>query len=72
MKLKWVTLTRTLTVQDIHLFALMSGDVNPTHIDVEYAQSSMFQKLSGHSLWSAALISSLLGTELPGPGTFYR
>ena len=66
------TLTRTLTVQDIHLFALMSGDVNPTHIDVEYAQSSMFQKLSGHSLWSAALISSLLGTELPGPGTFYR
>jgi phosphate acetyltransferase/phosphate butyryltransferase len=67
-----VTLTRTLTADDIHLFALMSGDINPTHTDTEYAQSSLSQKVSGHSLWSAALISNLLGTQLPGPGTVYR
>ncbi len=67
-----VNLTRTLTVEDIHLFALMSGDVNPTHIDYEYAQSRSLQKVSGHSLWSAALISNLLGTQLPGAGTIYR
>jgi len=67
-----VSLTRTLTVEDIHLFALMSGDVNPTHTDAEYVQSSMFQKVFGHSLWTAGLISNLLGTQLPGAGTFYR
>lgn len=66
------TLTRMLTADDIHLFALMSGDVNPTHIDTEFAQDQQSQKLSGHSLWSAALISNLLGTQLPGAGTVYR
>jgi len=64
--------TRILTIEDINFFALASGDVNPTHTDVEFAQRSTLQKLSGHSLWSAALVSGLLGTELPGPGTVYR
>jgi len=68
-----VTLTRTLTKEDIHLFARMSGDFNPTHMDTEYTQDSLLpQKLSGHSLWSAALISNLLGTQLPGAGTVYH
>ncbi len=66
------TLTRTLNTEDIHLFAILSGDVNPTHTDLEYAQQSDFQKIMGHSLWSGVLLSNLLGNPLPGPGTVYR
>lgn len=66
------TLTRTLTSEDIHLFATLSGDVNPTHTDMEYAQHSAFQKIMGHSMWSGILLSNLLGNQLPGPGTVYR
>ena len=64
-------LTRTLKSQDIELFAVMSGDVNPAHVDVEYAQSDMFHKVIAHGMWGGALISAVLGTELPGPGTIY-
>ncbi|MEK8018443.1 MAG: bifunctional enoyl-CoA hydratase/phosphate acetyltransferase [Candidatus Parabeggiatoa sp.] len=66
------TLSRTLNTEDIHLFAILSGDVNPTHTDLEYAQHSDFQKIMGHSLWSGVLLSNLLGNQLPGPGTVYR
>jgi phosphate acetyltransferase/phosphate butyryltransferase len=67
------TVVRSLTTEDIHLFALVSGDVNPTHIDWEYAQSSTSQKLIGHSMWSSgALLSNVLGNQLPGPGTIYH
>jgi len=65
------TLTRTLTQQDIQLFAVMSGDVNPAHLDEEYARSDMFRKIIAHGMWGGALISTLLGTKLPGPGTIY-
>ncbi|OUD11739.1 bifunctional enoyl-CoA hydratase/phosphate acetyltransferase [Thioflexithrix psekupsensis] len=65
-------LTRTLTFEDISLFAMASGDVNPTHLDLEYASSTGSGKVSGHSLWQGALISNILGTQLPGPGTVYR
>lgn len=64
-------LTRTLTRQDIQLFAVMSGDVNPAHVDEEYARSDMFRKIIAHGMWSASLISTVLGTLLPGPGTIY-
>jgi len=64
-------LTRTLKPQDIELFAVMSGDVNPAHVDAEYAQSDMFHKVIAHGMWGGALISAVLGTELPGPGTIY-
>src|SRR5690348_1884780 len=47
----------------------MSGDVNPAHVDEEYAHSDMFHKIIGHGMWGASLISTLLGTRLPGPGT---
>jgi phosphate acetyltransferase len=66
------TLTRKLNTEDIHLFAILSGDVNPTHTDLEYVQQSDFQKIMGHSMWSGVLLSSLLGNQLPGPGTIYR
>lgn len=60
-----------LTTQDIDLFAAMSGDVNPAHMDVEYARSTMFEGIIGHGMWGASLISAVLGTELPGPGAIY-
>ncbi len=66
------TLTRTLTEQDINLFAVASGDMNPTHLDAEYMKKRGLGGTVGHSLWGGALISSLLGNTLPGPGTVYR
>ena len=63
--------TRKLKAEDIELFAVMSGDVNPAHVDVEYAQSDMFHKVIAHGMWGGAVISTVLGTELPGPGTIY-
>ena len=64
-------LTRTLRPEDIHLFAAMSGDVNPAHVDPEYARSSMFREVIAHGMWSGSLISTVLGTQFPGPGTIY-
>ena len=64
-------LTRTLTHKDIELFAIVSGDVNPTHLDAGYARDSVFHQIIAHGMWGGALISTLLGTELPGPGTIY-
>nr|WP_299245418.1 bifunctional enoyl-CoA hydratase/phosphate acetyltransferase [uncultured Halomonas sp.] len=64
-------LVRTLRREDIELFAIMSGDVNPAHLDEEFAQSGRFQRVIGQGMWGGALISAVLGTELPGPGTLY-
>ncbi|HRP98260.1 MAG TPA: bifunctional enoyl-CoA hydratase/phosphate acetyltransferase [Rhodocyclaceae bacterium] len=64
-------LVRTLRPDDIHLFAVMSGDVNPTHVDTEFARSGQFREVVGHSMWGSTLISSILGTQFPGPGTVY-
>lgn len=65
------SLIRTLTEKDIKVFAIMSGDINPAHVDADYAKSDMFEKIIGHGMWGGALISTVLGTELPGPGTIY-
>ena len=65
------SLVRTLSKEDIELFAIMSGDVNPAHVDEEYARSDMFHKIIAHGMWGGSLISTLLGTKLPGPGTIY-
>ncbi|WP_227369915.1 bifunctional enoyl-CoA hydratase/phosphate acetyltransferase [Halomonas sp. M20] len=64
-------LVRTLRREDIELFAIMSGDVNPAHLDEEFAQSGRFHRVIGQGMWGGALISAVLGTELPGPGTIY-
>ncbi len=61
----------TLTQKDIQLFAVMSGDVNPAHLDEEYAQSSLFHRIIAHGMWGGSLVSTVLGTQLPGPGTIY-
>ncbi len=65
------SLKRTLDVKDIQLFAIMSGDVNPAHVDPEYAASSFFHEVIAHGMWGGALISTVLGTIYPGPGTVY-
>ena len=64
-------LTRELKTQDIELFAVMSGDVNPAHVDHEYAKTDIFHKVIAHGMWGGSLISAVLGTQLPGPGTIY-
>jgi phosphate acetyltransferase len=64
---------RTLTKEDIEVFGVLSGDMNPTHFSDEYARMLLDRhKVVGHSMWGGALISSLLGNDLPGPGTIYR
>ncbi|CEG58464.1 bifunctional enoyl-CoA hydratase/phosphate acetyltransferase [Legionella fallonii] len=65
------SLSRTLTQTDIDLFATMSGDINPAHIDPNFARSDIFHGIVGHGMWTGSLISTLLGTVLPGPGTIY-
>jgi phosphotransacetylase/acyl dehydratase len=65
------SLTRTISQRDIDLFASATGDVNPAHIDSAYAETDMFHHIVAHGLLGAGLISAVLGTELPGPGTIY-
>ncbi len=62
-------LVRKLSTKDVALFAAMSGDANPAHIDADYARSDIFQGMIAHGMWGGLLIASVLGTELPGPGT---
>jgi phosphate acetyltransferase len=62
---------RTLTMKDIELFSIMSGDVNPAHVDAQYAKDDMFHRIIAQGMWGASLISTVLGTELPGSGTIY-
>lgn len=64
-------LLRTLTLEDIRAFAAVSGDTNPAHLDPEYASDTLFHGVIAHGMWSGALISALLGTQFPGPGTIY-
>lgn len=65
------SLTRTISEADIQLFAALSGDVNPAHLDHEYAKASMFGGVIAHGIFSGALVSTVLGVHLPGPGTIY-
>lgn len=65
------TLVRQLTESDIALFGYMSGDVNPAHFNREYAQNTLFKDVVAHGMWSGSLISTVMGTQLPGPGTIY-
>jgi len=59
----------TLTLEDIQLFAILSGDVAPTVLDEEYTTATLGQKVTAHNMWGGALIAALLDTKYPGPGT---
>lgn len=65
------TLRHTLTNKDIQLFAVVSGDLNPAHVDKDYATHDYFHKIIAHGMWTGSLISSVIGMELPGPGAIY-
>jgi phosphotransacetylase/acyl dehydratase len=65
------SLVRTLTYKYIEVFAIMSGDINPAHVDETFAKSDLFHRIVAHGMWGAALISTVLGTQLPGPGSIY-
>jgi phosphotransacetylase/acyl dehydratase len=65
------SIIRMLTREDIQLFAVVSGDVNTAHVDPDYAATGLFHQVIAHGMWGSGLISAVLGTELPGPGTIY-
>ena len=63
--------SKTVDERDIQLFAAVSGDRNPVHLDAEYAATTMFKESIAHGMFSGALISAAVACELPGPGTIY-
>lgn len=65
------SLTRTITETHIVTFAGLTGDMNPVHVDAEYAAKSMFGERIAHGMLSAGLISAVLGNQLPGPNSIY-
>lgn len=64
--------SKTLTQEDVILFAACSGDVNPVHLDKDYAATTVFGEPIGHGMWTGALVSAAIATRLPGPGSVYR
>ena len=65
------SLMRVVGRDDIDLFAAVSGDVNPAHLDAAFASTDMFGHVVAHGMWTGALVSAVLGAKLPGPGTIY-
>ena len=62
---------KTITDADIVMFAGVSGDTNPVHLDEEFAATTPFGGRIAHGMLTASLISTVLGTKLPGPGCIY-
>lgn len=62
---------RSVTERDIQLFAEVSGDRNPVHLDADYAATTQFKERIAHGMLTGALISAAIATTLPGPGTIY-
>jgi len=65
------SLSRTITEAHIVNYAGITGDMNPIHVDAEYAKQSMFGERVAHGMLVAGLISAVLGTQLPGPNCIY-
>ena len=66
-----VEISRVVGAADIEAFAEVSGDNNPVHLDEAYARTTQFGERIAHGMLSAAYISAILGTRLPGPGAIY-
>ena len=62
---------KKISENDINLFAEVSGDNNPIHMDDKFARSSIFKKRIAHGFLSGSLISTVIATQLPGPGSIY-
>lgn len=65
------TYSKLVQEQDIQLFAAASGDVNPVHLDEDFAAGTLFKGRIAHGMMTGAIISAALAMELPGPGTIY-
>jgi 3-hydroxybutyryl-CoA dehydratase len=63
--------SKTITETDVYLYAGVTGDLNPAHINEEYAKKTFFKTRIVHGMLLAGLISGVLGNKLPGPGTVY-
>ena len=63
--------SKTISESDVYMFAGVTGDVNPAHINESYANATPFKTRIAHGMLSAGLISAVLGTQLPGPGSIY-
>lgn len=63
--------SKTITEHDVYTFAGVTGDLNPAHINEDYASHTMFHGRIAHGMLSAGLISAVIGMQLPGPGTIY-
>ncbi len=63
--------SKTVSESDVYLYAGVTGDFNPAHINEEYARETFFKTRIAHGMLAAGLISTVLGTRLPGPGTVY-
>ena len=64
-------LTRTVDAKGIEMFAEVTGDNNPVHLDEAYAAATPFKARIAHGMLSAGYISAVIGTQLPGPGAIY-
>ena len=64
-------MSKTVTEEDIDLFAKVTGDRNPVHVSREFAEKTRFKERIAHGLLSAGLISAVIGMKLPGPGCLY-
>lgn len=62
---------KTISESDVYLFAGITGDLNPAHINAQAAAQGMFKERIAHGMLSAGLVSAVLGMQLPGPGTIY-
>ena len=63
--------SKTVSESDIYLFAGVTGDLNPAHVNEEYAKGTFFKNRIAHGMLSASFISTVIGTMLPGPGSIY-
>ena len=63
--------SKTISESDVYLYAGVTGDFNPAHINEEYARETFFKTRIAHGMLAAGLISTVIGTRLPGPGSIY-
>ncbi len=63
--------TKQITQQDIEMFAAISGDVNPVHLNADFAAGTQFKQPIAHGMFTGAIVSAAIAMELPGPGTIY-
>lgn len=63
--------SKTISESDVYMFAGVTGDMNPVHINTEFASGTVFGKRIAHGILSIGFISNVLGTQLPGPGAIY-